>query len=138
MEVEYKYNHTIDADQFLELLKTSTLAERRPVENPTCIQGMLDNANLTYSAWIGDKLVGIARCMSDFHYCCYLSDLAVDASLQHSGIGKRLINLCADKTEDTCKLILLASPDANTYYPKVGMDHMERCWILSPGKSLVK
>jgi ribosomal protein S18 acetylase RimI-like enzyme len=136
MEVIYKYNQAISAEQFLDVLNTSTLAERRPTDNLACIQGMLDNANLTYSAWVGEKLVGIARCLTDFHYCCYVSDLAVDASLQHSGIGKQLIKLCTEKTKDTCKLILLASPDANTYYPKIGMEHMDRCWILNPGQTL--
>ena len=34
-----------------------------------------------------NNLVGIARCVTDYHYCCYLSDLAVDKSLQKSGIG---------------------------------------------------
>ena len=136
MNIEYKYNHQITAEQFLSLLQTSTLAERRPVDNLDCIQGMLDNTNLTYSAWLDGKLVGIARCITDFHYCCYLSDLAVDQSLQHSGIGKTLINLCANKTESTCKLILLSSPAANTYYQKIGMTHMERCWIISPSETL--
>ncbi|MFT6260464.1 MAG: GNAT superfamily N-acetyltransferase [Bermanella sp.] len=133
MNVKYKYNQLISAAQFLKLLEASTLDLRRPVGNADCIQGMLDNADLTYSAWIDDKLVGIARCVTDFHYCCYLSDLAVDQKLQHSGIGKKLIALCAQKTEDTCKLVLLASPAASGYYPKIGMQHMDRCWILNPG-----
>ena len=136
MDIEYKYNHPITSEQFIALLKASTLAERRPIDNPQCIQGMLDHANLTYTAWLGDQLVGIARCVTDFHCCCYLSDLAVDASLQHSGIGQQLITLCTDKTEDSCKLVLLASPAANGYYPKIGMDHMDRCWVLNPGQTL--
>jgi ribosomal protein S18 acetylase RimI-like enzyme len=137
MEVEYKYNQLISAAQFLKLLEASTLDLRRPVDNADCIQGMLDNANLTYSAWMGGKLVGIARCVTDFHYCCYLSDLAVDQELQHSGIGKKLIALCAEKTQDSCKLVLLASPAASGYYPKIGMQHMDRCWILNPGETLI-
>lgn len=136
MDIEYKYNSSITASQFIALLEASTLAERRPTENIECIQGMLDNANLTYTAWLGEKLIGIARCVTDFHYCCYLSDLAVDANLQHSGIGKKLISLCAEKTEATCKLVLLASPAANGYYPKIGMNHMDRCWVLAPEQSL--
>jgi ribosomal protein S18 acetylase RimI-like enzyme len=136
MDVEYKYNQPITVEKFVALLKASSLAERRPIENLECLQGMLDNANLTYSAWINNTLVGIARCTTDFHYCCYLSDLAVDQDLQHSGIGKELINLCIAKTKDTCKLVLLASPDANSYYPNIGMQHMDRCWILNPEDQL--
>jgi GNAT superfamily N-acetyltransferase len=136
MDVDYKYNQPILAEQFLKLLTSSTLDARRPIDNAECIQGMLDHANLTYSAWVGDKLVGIARWVTDFHYCCYLSDLAVDQHLQHSGIGKKLIDLCTQKIANTCKLVLLASPAASGYYPKIGMQHMDRCWILNPGQSL--
>lgn len=136
MEIEYRLDHPVKLDEFLALLEASTLAERRPVENKTCMQGMLDNANLTYTAWLDGKLVGMARCITDFHYCCYLSDLAVDASIQHSGIGKKLVDLCAAHTPYTCKMVLLASPEANDYYPKIGMQHMDRCWILNGSDSL--
>ena len=137
MEIEYRLNHPVTLDEFLALLESSTLAERRPVENKECMQGMLDNTNLTYTAWLEGKLVGMARCLTDFHYCTYLSDLAVDISIQHSGIGKKLVDLCAAHTPYTCKMVLLASPAANDYYPKIGMQHMDRCWILNGGDSLI-
>ncbi len=54
---------------------------------------MLDNANLTATAWDGDKLIGVARSSTDFAFYCYLSDLAVDESYQRSGIGKMLITI---------------------------------------------
>lgn len=138
MEIEYKLNAHITLQQFLDVLKASTLDERRPVHDLECMQGMLDNANLTYSAWLEGKLVGIARCMTDFHYCTYLSDLAVDQTLQHSGVGKKLVDLCAKHTPDTCKLILLASPAANSYYPRIGMEHNERCWMLKGNEVILK
>lgn len=136
MDIEYKYNQNITAAQFIQLLKASTLSERRPIDDLNCIQGMLDHANITYSAWQGEQLIGIARCVTDFHYCCYLSDLAVNVDFQHAGIGKKLMSLCANKTKDSCKLVLLASPAANDYYPKIGMQHMSRCWILPHDQSL--
>jgi ribosomal protein S18 acetylase RimI-like enzyme len=49
---------------------------------------MLANSNLLVTAWAGQQLVGIARSITDFHYCCYLSDLAVDVAYQQQGIGK--------------------------------------------------
>nr|WP_234898228.1 GNAT family N-acetyltransferase [Aeromonas veronii] len=52
---------------------------------------MLDHANLLITAWQGETLVGVARSVTDFHFCCYLSDLAVTESVQGQGIGKALI-----------------------------------------------
>jgi predicted GNAT superfamily acetyltransferase len=77
-------------DQFIDLLTRSTLGERRPIHDRDCIEGMIANSNLTVSAWDCDNLIGIARSMTDFHYACYLSDLAVCQSHQKSGIGKKL------------------------------------------------
>ncbi len=73
MEIEYKVNHPISVEQFVSLLKKTSLDERRPLDNESTIQGMLDNSNLMVTAWLNDQLVGVARSVTDFHYCCYLS-----------------------------------------------------------------
>jgi ribosomal protein S18 acetylase RimI-like enzyme len=130
MRIEYKINSPISADQFIALLKASTLAERRPADDLGCIQGMLDNANLTITAWDGELLVGIARSVTDFHYACYLSDLAVHRDYQRSGIGKRLQALAQEQLGPKCNLILLAAPAANAYYEHVGFANHPRCWVL--------
>lgn len=130
MAIDYRVNAPVSADQFIDLLQRSTLAERRPVDDRACIEGMLANASLTISAWDGDVLVGIARSVTDFHYACYLSDLAVDASVQKSGIGKRLQAVTQQQLGPQCKLILLAAPSANAYYEPLGYQNNERCWVL--------
>ena len=90
MNIEYKINEIITTDQFIDLLKSSTLGERRPIEDRECMAGIVSNSNLTVSAWHNGKLIGIARSVTDFHYACYLSDLAVSKEHQKSGIGKQL------------------------------------------------
>src|SRR5690606_40583226 len=72
MSIEYKINEPITASQFVGLLKASTLAERRPVDDLDCMQGMISNSNLIVTAWDGDLLIGVARSVTDFHYACYL------------------------------------------------------------------
>ena len=78
MNIIYRINAPISADQFIALLRRCSLGARRPIEDHACIEGMLIHANLTVTAWDDDKLVGIARSVTDVHYACYLSDLAVD------------------------------------------------------------
>ena len=75
-------------------------------------------------------LVGIARSMTDFHYACYLSDLAVDTDLQKQGIGLRLQQITQAELGPRCSLILIAAPAANEYYRHIGFSNNERCWIL--------
>jgi ribosomal protein S18 acetylase RimI-like enzyme len=91
---------------------------------------MLENANLTVSAWDGEKLVGIARALTDFSYCCYLSDLAVDKQYQHQGIGHELVTEVQKLIGDESVLILLSAPEAMEYYPKIGFDRTENAFLI--------
>ena len=130
MNILYETSRQISPAEFIDLLQRSTLAERRPIDQPACIQAMLQHANLLGTAWDGDKLVGVARSVTDFEYCCYLSDLAVDETYQKQGIGKALIKLTQSKLGTLAKLILLSAPKAETYYPKLGFAPHRSAWIL--------
>ncbi|MBE3663338.1 GNAT family N-acetyltransferase [Vibrio navarrensis] len=136
MEIEYKVNHPISVEQFVTLLKKTSLGERRPLDNESTIQGMLDNSNLIVSAWLNGQLVGVARSVTDFHYCCYLSDLAVDESVQSNGIGKYLILVTKEELSQSCKLVLLSAPKAQGYYPKIGFEAHNSAWVLSSPEQL--
>lgn len=136
MSIEYKINAPVSTDQFIGLLRESTLGERRPIEDRECMEGMVKNSNLLVTAWQGDTLIGIARSMTDFHYACYLSDLAVHMKYQRSGIGKKLQAKTQEQLGPNCKLILVAAPDANSYYEHIGFTNNQRCWILERNTSI--
>lgn len=131
MNLRYETARQISADEFIDLLRRSTLAERRPVDDRKCIEAMLRHANLLCSAWDGEKLVGVARSVTDFEYCCYLSDLAVDENYQRKGIGKELIRQTKSTLGDKAKIILLSAPKAEAYYPKIGFEAHRSAWILA-------
>ena len=97
------------------------------------LEGMLKNADLNITCWDGELLIGVARSVTDFHYCCYLSDLAVDSDYQKQGIGKRLIAKTREKLPAGCKIILLSAPAAEDYYPHVGFEKHGSAWVFSEG-----
>ena len=130
MSIEYKINAPVTVDQFTELLRETTLGERRPLEDPECLQGMVENSNLMVTAWDNEKLVGIARSLTDFHFACYLSDLAVHEKYQKTGIGKKLQMITQEQLGKKCSLILIAAPAANSYYEQIGFTNNQRCWEL--------
>lgn len=136
MAINYRANAPLDLDAAIELYRASTLGERRPVDDRACMQQMLAEANLTVTAWDGGTLVGIARSLTDWCYCCYLSDLAVRDTHQRQGIGKELIRRTQDALGDKATLILLAAPKAVDYYPHIGMEQHNSAWILRGGKKI--
>jgi len=128
MMIEYRDKATISAEQAIDLYARSTLGERRPIHNIQTFEAMLKNANLTITAWDGEKLVGISRSLTDFAYVAYLADLAVDESYQRSGIGKQLIEETKARLGPECMIVLLAAPKANDYYKHIGFEHNPRAW----------
>jgi len=129
--IHYSTTTPLSPQTYIDLLRRSTLAERRPVDDAETIAGMLANAGLTVTAWDGELLVGVARSVTDFAYCCYLSDLAVDVAYQRQGIGVELIAQTQAQLGPRCNLILLAAPAAADYYGHIGFIHHARCWILT-------
>jgi predicted N-acetyltransferase YhbS len=134
INIEYKVEAEISAEQFIAVLNRSTLGQRRPVEDRECIEGMVKNADLLVTAWDGAKLVGVARSVTDFHYACYLSDLAVDVSYQRSGIGRTLIDVTLKQLGPRCKIRLISAPAAVDYYPKIGFVPNPNCWEMGARK----
>jgi predicted N-acetyltransferase YhbS len=128
--IRYETETSITAAAFIDVLKRSTLSERRPVNETQRIQKMLDNAPVLITAWDGDLLVGVSRAITDYAFCTYLSDLAVDVAYQKQGIGKELIAKTHEVAGYCTALILLAAPAAATYYPKVGMQQFTDCFYI--------
>ncbi len=127
----YELEPDLSVRDFIDLLERSTLAERRPVDDHARLEVMLRNADLILTARIGHQLVGLSRAITDFSFCCYLSDLAVDEKFQRQGIGRELIRRTSLEAGEMTKLILLAAPAAVDYYSHIGMVRHESCWISS-------
>ena len=113
------------------MLVRSTLSERRPVNDLDTISQMLSHADLIVTARADSgQLLGVSRALSDFAWCTYLADLAVDEAWQRRGIGKELVRRTHEAAGLSTTLILLAAPAARDYYPKIGMTQHDSCWFF--------
>lgn len=131
------------AEEFIDVLNRSTLGQRRPVDDRPRIAAMLRGADLIVTArrmvsrtlaetsgiQAPGELIGVSRAITDFAYCTYLSDLAVDEACQKQGIGRALIEETHRLAGEQTLFILLAAPAARTYYPHIGMQHHDSCWL---------
>ena len=126
--ISYLKNVELSVHDVIRVFDSSTI--NRPTDDLHRIKTMFDNANLIVTAWDGDKLVGICRSLTDFSYCCYLSDLAVDIAYQKQGIGKEMIEQVKREIGEKVSLILLSAPNAMEYYPKVGFEKIENGYTI--------
>ncbi len=130
--ISYQIEPGLSVDDFVAILKSSTLAERRPVDDRERIGQMLAGASLILTARWDGRIVGVARALTDGAYSTYLADLAVDVAWQGRGIGRELIRRTHAAAGERTTLILLAAPKARTYYPHIGMVAHDSCWISPP------
>lgn len=125
----YKLNQPLEIQDVVRVFDASGIS--RPTKDHDRIGRMLKSANLTISAWDGDKLVGVCRALTDFSYCCFLSDLAVDRDYQHRGIGKEMIARLRTETGDEVSLIIQAAAASMSYYPRLGFEKMENGFMIA-------
>lgn len=128
LRFSYKINQELPVAAIIDVYDSSGI--RRPTNDPERIQKMYANSNLVVSAWLGDKLVGVGRALTDFSYCCYVSDLAVRKEYQGNGVGREILSLLKNQAGPQCVFFLRAAPDAKDYYPKVGMKPFEDCFYI--------
>jgi predicted N-acetyltransferase YhbS len=129
MKIIYANEPNLTTAEFIDVLRRSTLAERRPVDQIERVERMLRGADVIITARCDGLIVGVSRAITDFAYCTYLSDLAVDEQFQKQGIGKQLIDETHAAAGLETRLILLAAPKARTYYPHIGMQPHDSCWM---------
>lgn len=127
-DLTFRINAPVSTGQVIEVFRSSGI--NRPVEDEARIAQMLRYGNLTITAWHGGQLVGFARSLTDYCFCCYLSDLAVRSDYQRRGIGKKLIELTKAQVGEQTTLLLLAAPAAKDYYPKTGMDRYVDTFVI--------
>lgn len=132
MNISYKDSREVHAEDVAKVFEHSGI--KRPYQDLERIKRMIQNADIMITAWDNDTMIGVARALTDYSYCCYLSDLAVDKRYQHRGIGKELVELVRNKVGDECSIVLLSAPDAVDFYPKIGFTRSERAFVIARQK----
>lgn len=132
MNVTYMDSMDILAEDVSRVFKKSGI--KRPYKDIERLRRMLINSDIVISAWVGEQMVGVARALTDYSYCCYLSDLAVDSDYQGMGIGTRLVEIVRKSIGDECSLLLLSAPNAMEYYPKIGFEKSDKAYVIKRKK----
>ena len=135
MTLTYRLGNDVGIDAVIDVLRSSTLGDRRPVDDRAAIEQMMTAANLVVTAWDDGKLVGLARSLSDFCFCTYLSDLAVRLEYQRQGIGKELIRRtrkAGNPPPSSCSPLRARAPTTSTWASRPAVGGISRGCLGNP------
>ncbi|KAB2968408.1 GNAT family N-acetyltransferase [Zoogloea sp.] len=126
--IDYRRDVALRTEDIVRVFQASGI--RRPIDDAERIGRMFAQSSLVLSAWDGERLVGVCRALTDFSYCCYLSDLAVDRACQHQGIGRELVERTRALLGDEVSIILLSAPEAMDFYPRLDFAPVDNGFII--------
>lgn len=126
--IDYRQNVPLDVREVVRVFESAGLT--RPTGDLPRLERVFAHSDLLLSAWSGETLVGFARAITDYGWCCYLADLAVERAHQRRGVGRRLLELLQAAVGDEVSIVLLSAPGAMTYYPHLGFSRLENGFQL--------
>jgi ribosomal protein S18 acetylase RimI-like enzyme len=125
MTITYAQEQSLSASDYIAVVGSTYMAERRPVKNEARVAKILAGSNMIVSAREeSGEIVGVLRGVSDGEWVCYVADLAVREGHQRKGIGTGLLDTCKRILGPGMGIVLVAYPEAIEYYRRIGMGEM--------------
>ncbi len=133
--VTYQLETDLPLREYIDILNSSGLGKRRPMDDGDHLGRMLAGSNLILTAREHGELIGFLKALSDFCYRTFIADLAVVKERQGEGIGRALLQKAREIAPEA-KLFLFSAEDAEGFYQKLGFQLHERCYQLKVGEPL--
>ena len=101
-------------------------------KDPEALATAVANSTYIVEARDGEKLIGIARGLSDDVSIFYLQDILVEPAWQRQGVGRALIASCLERFGHVRQMVLLTDdlPAQHRFYRTMGFQDTRR--ISSP------
>lgn len=131
MHITYKNIHKFTESQLQDLFLS---VEWSSGQYPEKLVKAMENYETVYSAWDGEKLVGLVSAMDDGIMTSYVHYLLINPAYQHNGIGKTLINMIKDTYKDYLRIVLVSYDSGIEFYHSCGFkesDHAVPMYITS-------
>lgn len=95
----------------------------------------LNSCETVFTAWDGERLVGLANALDDGELTAYIHYLLIHPDYQKSGIGHRLIDMMKEKYRDYLCLFLVAEHSGLAdYYKRLGFSAQNESTVMAISK----
>lgn len=119
-KINYSSEKNFSAEQTEKLFKSVNWLS---ADYPQRLFKALNGSDIVYTAWDGDRLVGLINAIDDGELTAYVHYLVVDPEYQKSGIGKKLVQMVKEKYKNYLYLLLVAeNPPLIGYYESCGFE----------------
>jgi ribosomal protein S18 acetylase RimI-like enzyme len=124
-EVIYISEPGLEVSEFCRVLAESGPGLTRPLGDAARMAALVSGADLIVTARLTNgRLVGAARCITDFAWSCYVAELAVSASAQGLGVGRGLLAEVRRQLGPRVSVTLSSVPEAVGFYERIGMERL--------------
>jgi GNAT superfamily N-acetyltransferase len=118
--------------EFRHLLMDSGLGTIRPVGDDARLAAMLAEADLLLTARADHgELLGLLRCLTDFHWCAFVPELAVARAAQGLGVGRGLLGRLRRRLGPCVAINLVSVPQAVGFYERAGLVRANDAFVFA-------
>lgn len=117
MNITYKTTHDFTATELQNLFLSVNWSSGH---YPDKLSAAMKNYETVYTAWDGDKLIGLICAMDDGVMTAYVHYLLVNPDYQGLGIGKKLVELIKEHYKDYLRIVIVAYNEEIGFYESCG------------------
>lgn len=121
--IEYKDIHNFSKEQLEDLFLS---VEWSSGHYPEKLVVAMRNFKTVYSAWDGEKLVGMICAMDDGIMTAYVHYLLVRPEYHGNKIGRTLVEMVKEKYSDYLRILLVGYNDKLNFYENCGFKREEK------------
>ena len=122
MDIIYQDIHDFDKQELQELFLS---VEWSSGHFPDKLVEAMKHFETVYTAWDGNKLIGLICAMDDGIMTAYIHYLLVRPEYHHLGIGKRLVEMVKEHYTDYLRIVLVAYNEELDFYTSCGFKKAE-------------
>lgn len=122
--LKIKIIKNIKIEQIIDLYKEAGWWDEDDEKNPNKVKKIIKESYIFIGAFIENKLVGMARVLSDGISDAYIQDVIVKEDFRKKGIGKKLIIFLLNylKKKQINWIGLISTPSSKEFYKKLGFE----------------
>ena len=143
--ITFKIGSDIPLEQLVNLYNSVNWLAYTTDDQKPRLQGAIRNSTHVVTAWDGETLVALARCISDDVSICYLQDILIHPGYQRLGIGRKLLANCLERFAHVRMQVLITDDEERQklFYESMGYKNTKdlkkiplNVYVKMPGQEL--